>query len=128
MKSFPFLSVSQSIILLRVSLSFIFIMHAVFRITNGSIEQFGGFLESKGLMLGTFIVWCLTVFEIIGGIVFAIGYFKKVLAVAFILMLIIGIVLIHASLGWFVGEHGTGGSEYSFILIIAFLVVAANDR
>ena len=128
MKSFPFLSASQSIKLLRISLSFIFIMHAVFRIVNCSIEQFGGFLESKGLILGTFIVWCITAFEIIGGIVFGLGYFKKALAAAFILMLVIGIILIHASLGWFVGEHGTGGSEYSFILIIAFLVVAANDR
>ena len=39
-----------------------------------------------------------------------------------------GIVLIHAGNGWWVGEHGTGGSEYSVALILMLLVVAAADR
>jgi putative oxidoreductase len=39
-----------------------------------------------------------------------------------------GIVLIHARLGWFVGEHGTGGSEYSVALLVLLLLIAAQDR
>lgn len=39
-----------------------------------------------------------------------------------------GIVLIHRQLGWFVGAHGTGGSEYSVALMVMLLVVAAADR
>jgi putative oxidoreductase len=38
-----------------------------------------------------------------------------------------GIVIIHAQLGWFVGEHGTGGSEYSVCLLLCLLVIAAAD-
>lgn len=38
-----------------------------------------------------------------------------------------GIIIIHAQLGWFAGGFGTGGCEYSFILIMAFIVVAATD-
>jgi len=118
MKSFPFINLSQSLIILRVSLALVFIAHATVRLSNGTINQFGGFLNDKGLLLGIPMVWAITAFEIIGGVLLALGYFKKWLAAGFILMLLIGIILIHASLGWFVGEHGTGGSEYSFILII----------
>jgi putative oxidoreductase len=39
-----------------------------------------------------------------------------------------GIVLIHAQKGWFVGEHGTGGVEYSIVLFVACVVLAAADR
>jgi putative oxidoreductase len=128
MKNFPFISLNQSLVLLRISLAFIFIAHAVVRIANNSITQFGDFLNSKGLAIGVFLVWCITAFEIIGGTLLALGYFKKWLAAGFIFMLIVGIVLIHASLGWFVGEHGTGGSEYSFILIVGLVVVAATKN
>jgi putative oxidoreductase len=43
-------------------------------------------------------------------------------------ILLVGIALIHRHLGWFVGEHGTGGSEYSVSLLLALLVIAAADR
>lgn len=34
--------------------------------------------------------------------------------------MLIGIIIIHASDGWFAGEHGSGVIEYSFILIMTF--------
>jgi putative oxidoreductase len=37
-------------------------------------------------------------------------------------------VLIHRKFGWFVGEHGTGGSEYGAALIVMPIVVAAADK
>lgn len=129
MKQFPFLSLKHSLFLLRISVAFIFITHAAFRIINGTIAQFGGFLNTKGLQFGITIVWAITAFEIIGGVLLALGYFTKWLSAGFILMLLVGVILIHASLGWFVGEHGTGGSEYSFILIMALIVIAsANSK
>lgn len=127
MKSFPFLSPSQSIVLLRASLAFIFLMHASVRLANGTIERFGGFLETKGLPAGVTIVWLITVFEIAGGIALAFGYFVKWLSAGFIILLLIGVILIHWHFGWFVGEHGSGGSEYSFILIVALIVVATSQ-
>lgn len=126
MKNFPFLSLAHSIVLLRISVALIFIIHAVVRIYNGTIERFGEFLNTKGLVFGQAMVWGITVFEIAGGIALAAGYFTRWLSAGFIVMLVIGIILIHASLGWFVGEHGSGGSEYSFILIVALIVIAAG--
>lgn len=127
MNNFPFLSLERSLLVLRVSLAVIFLSHSIVRIANSTIPQFGGFLESKGFPYGVAWVWAITLFEIFGGILLALGYFTKWLSMGFIVMLIAGIALIHASLGWFVGEHGTGGSEYSFILIMALLVIAASE-
>lgn len=122
----PFISLSHSLTLLRVSVAIVFLAHAVVRIFNSSIGQFGEFMESKGFTHGVAWVCAITAFEIIGGILLALGYFTKLLSIGFIFLLVVGIVLIHASLGWFVGEHGTGGCEYSFVLIVALLVIAAE--
>lgn len=127
MKNFPFISLSGSITILRFTVALMFIAHAVVRITGGTVNQFGEFLESKGFIAGVVIVWILTAFEIVGGLLMAIGYYTRWMAAGFILILLTGIVLIHAELGWFVGEHGTGGVEYSVVLIAGLVVVAAAD-
>jgi putative oxidoreductase len=70
----------------------------------------------------------LTVFEIVGGMMMAFGYFTRWMASGFIIVLLIGIVLIHAELGWFVGEHGSGGVEYSIVLLASLLVIAGAAK
>ena len=128
MTSFPFLSLKNALVLLRVSLAIVFLAHAIVRITKGTIPQFGQFLETTGLPSGVLLVWVITIFELVGGLLLAGGRYVRWLSAGFILLLLVGILLIHASQGWFVGEHGTGGIEYSFILIMAFLVLAAEKR
>ncbi|NOT94234.1 DoxX family protein [Ferruginibacter sp.] len=128
MKRFPFLTQRQTLILLRYSVALVFMAHALVRVINDTIPQFSLFFENKGFIYAKAIVWAITVFEIVGSIALAAGYFTKWLSAGFILMLLIGIVLIHASLGWFVGEHGTGGCEYSFILIMCLLLIASDDK
>ena len=128
MNRFPFITLKQSIVILRISVALIFITHAVVRIANGTIAQFAGFLNSKEIPNSSFVVWGITVYEIFGSIVLALGYYTKILSAGFIVMLLVGVILIHASLGWFVGEHGTGGSEYSFILIISLIVIATSNN
>lgn len=125
---FPFLSLKQSLLILRIAVAVIFLAHAIVRICNGSIPQFGEFMESKGLPYGMAWVWAITAYEIAGGILLLLGIYTRWLSAGFIILLLVGIVLIHASLGWFVGEHGTGGCEYSVILIVALLVIAAEKR
>ena len=57
----------------------------------------------------------------------ALGFRTRYMAAGFGVILLSGIVLIHRHLGWFVGEHGTGGSEYSVALLLALLVIASAD-
>ena len=128
MEKIPFISRSNSLILLRVSVAIIFLSHSIVRIANSTVERFGEFMQSKGFPYGVVWVWGITTFEIIGGLLLAFGYFTRILSAGFIILLVVGIILIHASLGWFVGEHGTGGCEYSFILIMTLLVIAAASE
>lgn len=126
----PYLNLYRSLVWLRIAIALVFFLHALFRVLNNTIEMFGGFLEQKKFISGTVIVWCLTCFEILGAILLAIGRYTKPIALGFICILVIGIILIHFRLGWFVGEHGTGGIEYSFILIMALITIitAANKK
>ncbi|HEY8954183.1 DoxX family protein [Chitinophaga sp.] len=128
MQQYPFLSLKQSLLILRIAVAVIFLAHAIVRISNGSIPQFSEFMESKGLPYGVAWVWAITAYEITGGILLLLGKYTRWLSAGFIILLLVGIVLIHASLGWFVGEHGTGGCEYSVLLIVALLVIAAAQR
>lgn len=129
MRSFPFLSLRQSIFFLRLSVAVIFLAHAVMRlILEGSLQQFAGYLNNKGLVYGTLIVWLITIFEIAGGIALILGYAIKWFAAGFVVLLIVGCILIHIERGWFVGEHGSGGCEYSYVLIVALLVIAAAEN
>ena len=128
MSGFPFLSLRQSIFFLRISVAVIFLAHAVVRLMlEGSLQQFAGYLDNKGLIYGTLIVWLVTLFEIAGGIALIFGYAVKWFSAGFIILLIVGCVLIHIERGWFVGEHGSGGCEYSYVLIVALLVIAAAE-
>jgi len=123
-----FLSAKTALTLLRCSLALVFLAHAVVRIVNSSVPQFGQFLTAKGLPAGTLLVWLITFFEIVGSALLIANRYVRVVSVGFVGLLLVGIVLIHVAQGWFVGEHGTGGVEYSFILIVCFLVVATTDR
>ena len=129
MNRYPFLSLRQYLIILRVSVAIVFLAHAIVRIVlKSSISTFSLYMENKGFPFPTVTVWMITVFEIAGGIALALGYWVKLLSAGFIVLLTVGVIIIHLSLGWFVGEHGDGGCEYSFILIAALLVIAAADK
>jgi putative oxidoreductase len=127
-KKYPFLTLVSSVALLRIVVATMFIIHATVRIYANTINQFGGFLETKGLPFGSTIVWLITIFEIVGGLILMLGYFKKWIAIGFIIMLTIGIIIIHIGQGWFNGEFGTGGCEYSVTLIAALIVIASSDK
>lgn len=128
MKNFPFISLPACLMLLRLSVAFIFLAHAIIRVTGGTLVRFGEYLNNKGFVYGTPLVWGLTVYEVLGGVLLAFGIFTKWLSAGFIGIITLGILIIHMENGWFVGEHGAGGCEYSFLLIIALMVIAAADK
>ena len=128
MKGFATLFTDKSMVLLRAATALIFIIHALVRIGNGTIPRFGEYLNNKGFIIGVPLVYVITVFEILGGVTLMLGYLSRWICTGFILMLIIGIFVIHAENGWFVGEHGSGGIEYSAILIVNLMVIAISDK
>ncbi len=126
--AYPFVSLPVALVVLRVAVAVFFMAHAAVRIVNGSIPGFGGFLENRGFPYGVAIVWAVTSYELAAGLLMALGWRARWMATGLFIVAAMGIVLIHRHLGWFVGEHGTGGSEYSVSLMVSLLVIAAAER
>ncbi len=114
--------------LLRGTTALIFLAHAVVRLLNGSVPQFAAFLEASGFTHGVSWVLAVSVCEITCGLLLLAGVFVRTACALLALIVICGIVLIHAQLGWFVGEHGNGGMEFSVLLCAVLLAVAVEDR
>ena len=128
MKTFPFIRPEQAKILLRVAVSVFLIAHGLTRTYLGTVGGFGEFLNSKGLLVGGVLAWGVTIFEIAGGATMASGYFVRWIAAIFMIELCVGIILVHAQNGWFVVGATQGGMEYSVLLIISLIVIAAQDK
>jgi len=128
MKKFPFLSASQATILLRVAVAILLIIHGISRILHDGVGSFGSFLDAQGFPLGSLIAWSITFFEIIGGLLMALGYYARWIAAVFVLELAMGILLVHAKNGWFVVGGGSNGVEYSVLLITCLMVIAAQSK
>lgn len=127
-RQFPFVDLSTALLVLRIGIPALFMAHATVRLLPpGTVTGFGAFLERAGFSHGVLLVWAITAFELVGGTLMIMGKFTRCLAAGFIALLLAGIVIIHYKLGWFVGEHGSGGSEYSVALILALIVIAAAD-
>jgi putative oxidoreductase len=128
LQAYPFLSLAQALTALRVATAIFFMAHAIMRVVNGTIPQFALRLTYEGWPFATAIVWAITVCEVVSGVALIVGRYIRWATAGLMLIAVMGIVIIHARLGWFVGEHGTGGMEYSLALIVSLITIAAADR
>jgi len=109
-------------LILRGVMGIIFISHGAARLYYNSVADFGGFLNSKGLIVGVAIAWIITIGEILSGILLTCGYWVRYLVIFHFIVITGGIIMVHLSNGWFTVGHGQGGVEYS-LLILAVLVL-----
>lgn len=127
MHHYPFLNSSQWLLVIRIVTALLLVAHGFIRVYEGTVNEFGEFLATNGFPVAIFLAWGITAFEIIGGLMMAAGIFRKVIATVFVFELLMGIILVHASRGWFVVGHSTGGVEYSVLLIVCLLAIAATE-
>ena len=128
MFSLPGSPLRESLVLLRVGTACLFLAHAVVRIYDNTIPQFAQFMGGVGFPYALQVVWSITIVELVCGALLILGYQSRWAALGLFAIALGGIVIIHARLGWFVGEHGSGGSEYSVCLILCLAVIAAADK
>ena len=119
---------SPSIAALRMVMGIIFILHAGVRIYNSTLEDFGGFLNRTGFPFGLYLAWAVTIFELVGGVLMFFRYFVRVFCVGEIIILITGIVTVHAENGWFVVGRTLNGIEYSIVLITILTAIFIAER
>jgi putative oxidoreductase len=123
----PLLSLGQALVIARIATAILFMAHAVARIWLDTIPQFGSFLEAQGLLFGVMLVWLITASELVSGILLIFNRHVRFAVIPLMAIAVGGIALIHSKFGWFVGEHGTGGSEYSVALIVLLIIIGAAD-
>lgn len=117
----PLLQPSYSIALLRMAMGAVFMSHAIVRLWDYSLPGFGEFLSLKGFPAGFYLAWGITLFELIGGLLLVFRKYVRVICAGEIIILVTGIILVHAPNGWFVVGKTLGGMEYSVVLIIILL-------
>jgi len=110
-----------TLFMLRSIMGIIFITHGIARLYYGSVNGFGEFLNSHGLVFGVAIAWTITIGEIIGGLLLISGFLVKYAIIFHFIIVLTGIFLVHLTNGWFVVGHGQGGIEYS-VLILTVLI------
>jgi putative oxidoreductase len=128
MNKFPFISLSHSLVVMRIAVGLLLAAHGVMRLSAGTVGGFGEFLNGKGFIIGPAIAWFLTIFEMVGGVLMAIGFFVRSIAAVFMIEIAMGIILVHAKNGWFVVGHQSGGVEYSVLIIFSLLTIAASGK
>ncbi len=128
MERFPLLSLRHALMMLRIVTALLFMAHAAVRIVHGTVPQFGAFMGSVGFPQGEALVWAITLAELAAGAAIIVNRYVTQAAAVLFIIAATGIILIHRHFGWFVGEHGNGGSEYSVALMAALIVVIAADR
>lgn len=122
---------SYAIIILRVVMGIIFVTHGIARLYHGSVPDFGNYLNSQGLMIGVPLAWIITIGELVSGSLLAVGIKVRYCAVFHGLIIASGLLMVHLPNGWFVVGHGSGGVEYSVLILAVVLVLfftADNKR
>ena len=127
LRNYPWWPLPDALRLLRIVTALLFMAHASMRFVLGTIPQFGVFMESQGFPHGQAWVLAITCYELAAGSLLILNRGVRWAASGLAVIVAVGIGLIHRHNGWFVGEHGIGGSEYSVALLAMLLVVAAHD-
>jgi putative oxidoreductase len=117
----------QSVVLLRIGVSILMMAHGFQRLYYNTVNDFGEFLNAKGFLIGRMLAWSITIFELTGGLLMAIGIFTRWISLSWLVVITMGIVLVHAQNGWFVVGPSTGGVEYSILLLLALIVIASRE-
>ncbi len=118
----------RSVIALRCVLAVLIAAHGWYRLTTGGIVLFGAWLDSQGWPFGTAIAAAITLIEVIGTPLLALGRFQFALCLCYVAIYSVGLVIVHLPFGWYVVGPGRNGMEYSVLLISAFLILAYQSR
>lgn len=118
----------SSIVVIRIAVAAMFIIHGVARVYYEQVSGLGPFLEARGLPFGLAWAWAVTIIEIVGGILLALGRYTAPLAAYFILQTALGIWWIHWKQGWFVVGLGRNGMEFSVLLIACLVAILLGKK
>jgi len=115
---------AQALLCLRLLLAGLIAAHGWARWISGGVVPFGGWLDGLGFPLGFWIAAGITLFEILGTPLLALGRWVSALCLVYCFIYTMGIALVHWPAGWFVVGLGRNGMEYSVLLIACLALLA----
>lgn len=118
----------RGLALIRIVLAGLLFVHGVARTTQGTVDDFGVFLDGSGIPLGLGVAWFVTLFELGAAPILAWGRAVAPISLVFATIYACGIWLVHWSQGWFVVGAGRGGMEYSVLILACLLGLAWAHR
>lgn len=114
--------------ILRLTLAALLAAHGWARWIAGGVVPFGEWLGTQGFPGGFYIAAAITAIEIIGTLLFALGFWVFPLSLLFASIYAVGAWLVHWPAGWFVVGLGRNGMEYSVLLIVCLLLCGFQHR
>lgn len=114
----------QALFIQRLLLSGIIAAHGWARFLSDAVTPFGSWLDGQGIPFGLVLAYAITALEILGTPLLALGRLTHFLCLSYAAIYLMGIVLVHAPVGWFVVGLGRNGMEYSVLLVVCLLSVA----
>jgi len=115
-------------LVLRVLLATFIAAHGWARLIAGGVVPFGGWLEGQGIPAGLIVASAITMIEIIGTPLLALGRLVPLLSMIYSCIYLVGIFLVHLPAGWFVVGLGRNGAEYSVLLIACLVLVGIQHQ
>lgn len=109
-------------LILRTTLGVIFISHGLPKLLGG-VAGMGDFLAGLGVPLAGAVAWSVTLLEVAGGVLLLIGLLVLPVALLLASHMLMGILLVHGSNGWYVVGPGQGGAEFNVLLIAGLLTL-----
>lgn len=105
--------------LLRVVTGVIFVAHGAPKLFGGGVGGLGEMLAGMGVPLSTAVAWGVSLLEFFGGVALIAGLLVVPAAGLLAIHMLMGIILVHAPNGFYVVGPGTGGVEFSLLLVAA---------
>lgn len=118
-------NITSSSFLLRLAAAVILGMHSIPTILDGSVNDFGNlYLDKVGFApFGLYVAWAVKLTHLVSVPLLLLERYLKPVALANILILVAGIIMIHYPEGWFVVGRGRNGVEFNFLLIFVLLTI-----
>lgn len=106
--------------LVRMVVGLVFFMHGLQKLTGG-IDGVAGFFGSLGIPMPGISAVVVTFVELIGGLLLIVGLFTRLVSIPLAVTMVVAIVTVHLSKGFYAGE---GGYEFPLVLLVSLIGLA----
>ncbi|NIP57629.1 MAG: DoxX family protein [Gemmatimonadetes bacterium] len=114
-------------LILRLAIGVIFLTHGLPKLLGG-VGATGEFFAQIGIPLAGLAAWLVTLLETFGGALLITGTLVTPIAALLSIHMLLGILLVHLSNGWYVLGPGQGGAEFNVLLIAGLISLMVTGK